>query len=188
MLPNIYEMSQLSDSRKLTSVLLVLLLELLFKRAASAASQAETDRHLEMGRDLLARGQLSDALTHYHAAVEGDPNNYLTYFKRGTVYLALGKAKFAINDFSRVLELKPDFVAARAQRGQVYLKMGDFDNAEIDLMNVLRMGFGTGWFVTIVSFLSHDLKRFFKKVLELQLWQIGQSIVCRLSVSNAIVV
>lgn len=38
-----------------------------------------------------------------------------------------------------MLELKPDFVAARAQRGQVYLKMGDFDNAEIDLMNVLRM-------------------------------------------------
>lgn len=139
MLPNIYEMSQLSDSRKLTSVLLFLLLELLFDRADSAASQAEIDRHLDMGRDLLARGQLSDALTHYHAAVEGDPNNYLTYFKRGTVYLALGKAKFAINDFSRVLELKPDFVAARAQRGQVYLKMGDFDNAEIDLMNVLRM-------------------------------------------------
>lgn len=138
MLLNIYEMSQLSDSRKLTTVLLFLLLELFFERAESA-SQAEIDRHLEMGRDLLARGQLSDALTHYHAAVEGDPDNYLTYFKRGTVYLALGKAKFAINDFTRVLELKPDFVAARAQRGQVYLKMGDFDNAEVDLMNVLRM-------------------------------------------------
>ena len=44
---------------------------------------------------MLARGQLSDALTHYHAAVEGDPDNYLTLFKRGTVYLALGKARFA---------------------------------------------------------------------------------------------
>lgn len=139
MLLNIYEMSQLSDSRKLTSVLLFLLLELFFDRAESSASQAEVDRHLEMGRELLARGQLSDALTHYHAAVEGDPSNYLTYFKRGTVYLALGKAKFAINDFSRVLELKPDFLAARAQRGQVYLKMGDFDSAEMDMMNVLRM-------------------------------------------------
>lgn len=139
MLLNLYEMSQLSDSRKLTTVLLFLLLDLFFKRAESATSQAEIDRHLEMGRDLLARGQLSDALTHYHAAVEGDPSNYLTYFKRGTVYLALGKSKFAINDFSRVLELKPDFVAARAQRGQVYLKMGDFDNAEVDLVNVLRM-------------------------------------------------
>ncbi|XP_055634496.1 dnaJ homolog subfamily C member 3 [Toxorhynchites rutilus septentrionalis] len=139
MLPNIYEMSQFSNSRMLTTALLFLIIETFFDCAKSAASQAEIDRHLEMGRDLLARGQLSDALTHYHAAVEGDPNNYLTFFKRGTVYLALGKSKFAINDFSRVLELKPDFMAARAQRGQVYLKMGDFENAEIDLMNVLRM-------------------------------------------------
>lgn len=139
MLLNIYEMSQLNDSRKLTTVLLFLLIEMFFDRAESSASEAEIDRHLEMGRNLLARGQLSDALTHYHAAVEGDPSNYLTYFKRGTVYLALGKAKFAISDFSRVLELKPDFAAARAQRGQVYLKMGDFDNAEMDFMNVLRM-------------------------------------------------
>ncbi|XP_055548406.1 dnaJ homolog subfamily C member 3 [Wyeomyia smithii] len=139
MLLNIYEMSQLSDSQRLSTVLLFLFIEMFIGRAQSAASQAEIERHLEMGRDFLARGQLSDALTHYHAAVEGDPNNYLTYFKRGTVYLALGKAKFAINDFSRVLELKPDFLAARAQRGQVYLKMGDFDNAEIDFMNVLRL-------------------------------------------------
>lgn len=42
---------------------------------------------------------------------EGDPDNYLTYFKRGTVYLALGKAKFALLDFGKVLELKPDFTA-----------------------------------------------------------------------------
>lgn len=33
---------------------------------------------------------------------EGDPSNYLTYFKRGTVYYALGKAKFALQDFSKV--------------------------------------------------------------------------------------
>lgn len=38
---------------------------------------------------------------------EGDPNNYLTYFKRGTVYYALGKAKFALQDFTKV---NTDFV------------------------------------------------------------------------------
>lgn len=32
-------------------------------------SQREIDRHLELGRDFLARGQLPDALTQYHAAV-----------------------------------------------------------------------------------------------------------------------
>lgn len=34
--------------------------------------------------------------------LEGDPHNYLTYFKRGTVYYALGKAKFALQDFTKV--------------------------------------------------------------------------------------
>lgn len=101
-------------------------------------SQADIERHLELGRDFLARGQLQDALTHYHAAVEGDPNNYLTYFKRGTVYLALGKAKLAISDLDKALELKPDFTTARGQRGAVYLKMGDYTNAEVDLYHTLH--------------------------------------------------
>lgn len=42
---------------------------------------------------------------------EGDPKNYLTYYKRGTVYLALGKSKSAIADLDKVLEYKPDFLA-----------------------------------------------------------------------------
>lgn len=37
--------------------------------AEAANSQAEIERHLELGKDFLARGQLGDALTHYHAAV-----------------------------------------------------------------------------------------------------------------------
>lgn len=110
-----------------------------FLSGAETTSQAEIERHLEMGRDFLARGQLQDALSHYHAAVEGDSSNYLTYFKRGTVYFALGKAKFALSDFTKVLELKPDFTAARVQRGTVHLKLGEYDEAEIDLYNVLQV-------------------------------------------------
>lgn len=71
-------------------------------------------------------------------STEGDPLNYLTYFKRGTVYLALGKARFAINDLQRVLELKPDFLAARSQIGAVYLKLGDYANAELEFRHVVR--------------------------------------------------
>jgi hypothetical protein len=33
------------------------------------ASMSEIERHLEMGKSFLAKGQFSDALTHYHAAV-----------------------------------------------------------------------------------------------------------------------
>lgn len=44
---------------------------------------------------------------------EGDPNNYLTYFRRATVYLAMGKSKSALPDLDKVVELKPDFNAVR---------------------------------------------------------------------------
>lgn len=103
------------------------------------ATQAEINKHLEMGREFLSRGQLQDALSHYHAAVEGDPNNYLTHFKRATVYLALGKSKFALMDLDRVLELKPDFTAARLQRGNIHLKQAQLDAALKDFQDVAHI-------------------------------------------------
>lgn len=91
MVVNTIDMLQWSD-KKLTTCLILLLLELFLDGefsefvciringwivnnfscqtgAQSATSKAEIDRHLELGRDLLAKGQLADALTHYHAAV-----------------------------------------------------------------------------------------------------------------------
>ncbi|KAI4464295.1 hypothetical protein MML48_3g00013806 [Holotrichia oblita] len=120
---------------KLTPCLVLLILEVLFD-VADSVSQAEINNHLELGKQFLAKGQLADALSHYHSAVEGDPNNYLTYFKRGTVYLALGKARNALSDLDRVLELKPDFAAARLSRGNVHLKLANYDVAQVDFYNV----------------------------------------------------
>jgi len=34
-----------------------------------SVSQLEINKHLELGREFLAKGQLQDALSHYHAAV-----------------------------------------------------------------------------------------------------------------------
>lgn len=124
--------------KKIAACLLLLLIELFMEGADTASSRSEVENHLELGKQFLARGQLADALTHYHAAVEGDPSNYLTFFKRGTVYLALGKTRFALNDFSKVLELKPDFTTARIQRANVYTKMGDYNSASLDYDIILK--------------------------------------------------
>lgn len=77
-------------------------------------------------------------ITH-HQQTDGDPKNYLTYFKRATVYLAIGKPKAALDDLNEVLELKEDFSPARVQRGTLLLKMGRIDEAHIDLEHVLRL-------------------------------------------------
>jgi len=101
-------------------------------------SQSEIDQHLNLGMNLLARGSYSDALTHFHAAVDADPSNYMSYYKRATVYMALSRAKPALSDFDKILQLKPDFLKARQQRGGLLLKMGRLDEAHIDLENVVR--------------------------------------------------
>lgn len=123
---------------RITPYLVLLALENLVN-VSECLSQGEINKHLEQGKEYLTKGQWGDALTHYHAAVDGDPTNYLTYFKRGTVYLALGKAKNALGDFDKVLELKPDFTAARIGRGNIHLKQGSYDLAQLDLYNVLKV-------------------------------------------------
>ncbi|XP_013871649.1 dnaJ homolog subfamily C member 3b [Austrofundulus limnaeus] len=102
------------------------------------ATQAEIEQHLEMGRKLLAAGQLAEALSHYHSAVEGDSKNYLTYYKRAAVFLAMGKARSALPDLTQAIQLKPDFLPARLQRGNILLKQGNAQEAREDFETVLQ--------------------------------------------------
>jgi DnaJ homolog subfamily C member 3 len=57
-----------------------------------------------MGKELLSKGQLQDALQHYHQAVELDPNDYQIYYRRATVLLASGKMNNALPDLDKVSE------------------------------------------------------------------------------------
>ncbi|XP_038126260.1 dnaJ homolog subfamily C member 3b [Cyprinodon tularosa] len=102
------------------------------------ATQAEIEHHLEMGRKLLAAGQLAEALSHYHSAVEGDSENYLTYYKRAAVFLAMGRSRSALPDLTHAIQLKPDFLPARLQRGNILLKQGNTQEAREDFEMVLR--------------------------------------------------
>ncbi|GAA6087907.1 dnaJ homolog subfamily C member 3a [Tachysurus ichikawai] len=123
--------------RLVSCVSFVLVLLDLRYAGGSCGSEKSLEKHLEMGKKLLAAGQLADALSHFHAAVDGDPTNYMAYYRRAAVYLAMGKSKSALPDLSRVIELKPDFTSARLQRGSLLLKQGKLDEAERDFKKVL---------------------------------------------------
>ncbi|UJR21742.1 hypothetical protein I4U23_024817 [Adineta vaga] len=125
-------------TRSLLYLFVLIVLSDVFFLGANGNTSDIVNDHLDKGKQLLAAGQLSDALTHFHQAIEVDPNNYLSYFRRATGYLAMGKSRAALPDLSKVTELKPDFIAARMQRGNVLLKQGDFDDAKQDFQHVLR--------------------------------------------------
>ena len=82
----------------------------------------------------LAKGETNDALTYYDVAISRDPNNYLTYFKRGATYLSLGRTVQATHDFDKVLLIKPGFEGALVQRAKIKAKNGEWDAAKKDFI------------------------------------------------------
>ncbi|CAK7234056.1 hypothetical protein SBRCBS47491_008821 [Sporothrix bragantina] len=81
----------------------------------------------------LSRGETSEALVYYDAAIVRDPTDYLTYFKRATTYLSLGRASQATDDFNTVLALRPGFEAAHVQLGKIKQRVADWDGAREQL-------------------------------------------------------
>lgn len=80
----------------------------------------------------LAQGNAHDALTYFDIAVQRDPSNYLTIFKRGATYLSLGRNAQASKDFDQVLVLKPGFEGALTQRAKIKSRNADWKGAKAD--------------------------------------------------------
>jgi len=133
------QLSRFSKLSALTWPLMMFVLDALLCQSHLDAVASEVDKYLEMGRKMMAAGQLTDALTHYHAAIDHDPTNYMSYFRRATVFLAMGRSKSALPDLDKVITMKPDFVSARLQRGNIHLKQGTFEDARRDYEGVLQL-------------------------------------------------
>lgn len=124
--------------------------------AESAASQAEIDQHIELGRQFLVAGQLSDALTHYHAAI-GEFYTYKLLFE--LCVNRCGNSRIFISFFFHCAELSgkinifffrsvisniitegdPHNYMTYFQRGTVYLALGKAKFAMKDFIKVLEI-------------------------------------------------
>ncbi|KAJ1902170.1 hypothetical protein LPJ66_000259 [Kickxella alabastrina] len=120
----------------LTSTVVLAILAL----SSVSAEQWTTNEYLDEANRLLLRGNFQKAIAHYDTAIEKDPQNYLTYFKRATTLLSVSKHSSAIRDFTRAIELRPDFEQAYYQRARVYLKEGNYSGAEEDIAIISGKG------------------------------------------------
>lgn len=78
----------------------------------------------------LTRGETSNALEFYDAAIARDPHDYLTYFKRATTYLSLGRTTQASDDFHKVLSIRPGFEGAHVQLAKIRARAADWQGAK----------------------------------------------------------
>ena len=97
--------------------------------ASDIPSDTPVSALLASAQSHLSRGETSDALVFYDAAINRDPSDYLTFFKRATTYLSMGRAVQATDDFNKVLSLKPGFEGAHVQLGKIKGRSGDWTAA-----------------------------------------------------------
>lgn len=106
---------------------------------AISSSEIPTDTPisslLSSANSHLAKGETNDALTYYDVAISRDPQNYLTYFKRGATYLSLGRTVQATSDFDKVLSIRPGFEGALVQRAKIRARSGEWEAAKQDYLS-----------------------------------------------------
>ena len=51
---------------------------------------------------------------------DADPSNYMSYYKRATVFLALSRSRPALADLDKVIQLKNDFMAVSLSFTMLY--------------------------------------------------------------------
>ena len=95
-------------------------------------SDLPVSKILSLAQTSLTTGSSQDALAYYDVAINRDPQNYLTFFKRGATYLSIGRPTQALADFDKVLTIKPGFEGALTQRAKIKSRGADWKGARAD--------------------------------------------------------
>ena len=103
---------------------------------AAYTDNSESD-HLRIGTELAQRGDYSQAIHHFNAAIDIEPNNWRSHLERGDALYECNEFSRAIEDYSRAIELDRDDSSKRSKRGMAYGKQGDFDDALEDINRAL---------------------------------------------------
>ncbi|KAI8996939.1 hypothetical protein BDB01DRAFT_840509 [Pilobolus umbonatus] len=114
-------------------LLLALFIPFLVTSPYLVTADKSAQEYLAEGNQYLLSGQFNDAVISYDEAIQRDPSDYLSYYKRATAYLSLGKSSAARDDFTKILDLKPGFERALLERAKLYMSEGELDLAKIDL-------------------------------------------------------
>ncbi|KAF9110640.1 hypothetical protein BGX27_006061 [Mortierella sp. AM989] len=138
--------------------LLSLLPVILSIQNVCAEGPETTQQFLDQATVFLGKGEYNLALQSYDAAIDKDPSNYLSYFKRAATYLTLGRNNQALADFTTILKLKPDFGQALLQRGKIYSKSGEFTKAKEDLELYYKSNQGDAEIPALLSSISEASK------------------------------
>lgn len=87
----------------------------------------------------MATGLYDDAIQHYSAAMEMDPNYSEYYNERGSIFLRLGRLEEARADYLHAIELSPPYFEVFTNLGQCCRRMGSMEEAIIAYTRALDL-------------------------------------------------
>jgi Tfp pilus assembly protein PilF len=85
--------------------------------------------HSNLGSYYLGRGRVQDALTHFQAAVQENPDYADGRYNLGSLYLGMGRTEEAIYNLKAAIRLDTHFAQARNNLGSIYLAQKRYDEA-----------------------------------------------------------
>ncbi len=94
---------------------------------------------IEQGIAQYENGQHQQAIDTFNEVLNMDPENFLAYNGRGTVYTDLQAYEKALADYTQSIENAPQFPHAYYNRGRVYRLLGQDDEALTDLQKAIDM-------------------------------------------------
>jgi tetratricopeptide (TPR) repeat protein len=86
----------------------------------------------QQGWRLEQQGELPGAIEAYSRAIQADPNDWLSYLRRGMVYMQQKSFDKAVPDFTQYCRLKPAISDSWATRANCFDQMGRFKEAVDD--------------------------------------------------------
>jgi tetratricopeptide (TPR) repeat protein len=85
--------------------------------------------HDNLGVVLVSKGELDEAITHYHQAIALRPTNPRSHYDLGIALRQQGKTDDAVAEYEKAIELRPQYEKAHNNLGNIFLQIGRLDEA-----------------------------------------------------------
>jgi tetratricopeptide (TPR) repeat protein len=105
----------------------------------SIEAPANVDALLRQGERLQDQGRSEDSLALYDQAIQLDPDNPESYYRRGNAYHMLGDHTHALEDLTTAIELDPSDPENYRERGWIRYDQGEYEESIADFDRAIEL-------------------------------------------------
>jgi tetratricopeptide (TPR) repeat protein len=110
-----------------------------FLRKDVSLAPTNEQAHSNLGKALMDRGELDEAIKHFKEAIRLKPNLTPAYNNLGLLYFRQRRLADAVKNFKKALHYKPKTFQAHLNLGGIYAEMGNYQQSLIHLKEAVRL-------------------------------------------------